>query len=226
MAGTQRLLAIVMAIFLTGIPGKSKADVLGVVVLADHASLDSEMASEGTTVYEGDRLSTEEGGSLQLRAGGAMVYFTEHSSAIVRRGASEGRSEFEAELAAGTVVLSVATGTTGEIDARSARIRPMSAERGVVQVRVVGAHELLVCAQRGPALISYHGESETVAEGKCYRVLLNLSEDDAPAGATTKKPAKYGKAFLIIAVGVVTAVGIIVVTKVGGGSGVESPDRP
>ena len=226
MAGTQRLLAIAMAVFLAEVPARAKAEELGVVVLADRAILDSQAASEGTTVFDGDRLSTEASGSLQLRVGGAMVYLAEQSNAIIRRVASEGNSEFEAELSAGTVVISVATGTAGEIDAQSARIRPISAERGVVQVRVVGAHELLVCAQRGPALISYHGESETVAEGKCYRVLLNPSEDDAPAGAGTKKPVKHGKAFLIIAVGAVTAVGIIVLAKVGGGSGMESPDRP
>jgi hypothetical protein len=50
MAGTQRLLAIAMAFSLAGIPISAKPDALGIVVLADHASLGSQAASEGTTV--------------------------------------------------------------------------------------------------------------------------------------------------------------------------------
>jgi hypothetical protein len=66
MAGTQRLLAITMAFSLAGIPRSAKPDALGIVVLADHTSSDFQAASEGTTVYDGDWLSTEAGGSLRL----------------------------------------------------------------------------------------------------------------------------------------------------------------
>ncbi|HTQ59436.1 MAG TPA: hypothetical protein VMI32_04385 [Candidatus Solibacter sp.] len=228
MAGTQRLLATVMAIFLTGIPGKGKTSVLGVVVMAQHASLDAAAAAEGTTVYEGERLATEAGGSIQVRAGGAMVYLAEQSSAVVRGSAAEGGRVFEAELEAGAAVLSVAAGTMGEIVASSAHIRPISDMRGVVQVRVIGQHELLVYAQRGPTLISYQGERETIAQGKSYRVVLNPPEDDARGGAGTKKTGKHGKAIILIAVAAVaaTAVGITLLMKGGGGNGLESPDRP
>ncbi|MFI5092117.1 MAG: hypothetical protein ACHQIK_01620 [Candidatus Acidiferrales bacterium] len=64
MAGTQRLLAIAMAVFLANIPARAKPDALGIIVLADRASLDSQAASEGTTVFDGDRLSTIAGGRL------------------------------------------------------------------------------------------------------------------------------------------------------------------
>jgi hypothetical protein len=50
MAGTQRLLAITMAFSLAGFPRSAKPDALGIVVQADHASLSSQAASEGTTV--------------------------------------------------------------------------------------------------------------------------------------------------------------------------------
>ena len=179
MAGTQRLLAIALAFSLAGIPRSAKPEALGIVVQADHASLGSEPASEGTTVYDGDRLSTEARGSLRLLIGKAMLYVTEQSSVIVRQDANIAAKEFEAELVSGTAVLSVTAGATGEIVASSARIRPMAETRGVVQVRLVGTHELVVFAQRGPAQISYHGESETLAEGKSYRVLLNSSDDSA-----------------------------------------------
>src|SRR5271155_5285724 len=179
MAGTQRLLAITMAFSLAGIPGSAKPDALGIVVKADHASLGSQAASEGTTVYDGDRLSTEAKGSLQLLIGDAMLYVAEQSSVIVHEDARIAAKEFEVELVSGAAVLSVTTGTTADIVASSARVRPMAETRGVVQVQRVGAQELIVFARRGPAQISYRGESETIAEGKSYRVMLNPSDDGA-----------------------------------------------
>jgi|SRR5580704_6469399 hypothetical protein len=229
MTGTQRLLAIALAFSLAGIPRSAKPEALGIVVQADHASLGSEPASEGTTVYDGDRLSTEARGSLRLLIGKAMLYVTEQSSVIVRQDANIAAKEFEAELVSGTAVLSVTAGATGEIVASSARIRPMAETRGVVQVRLVGTHELVVFAQRGPAQISYHGESETLAEGKSYRVLLNSSDDSASGAQGAKKSGKHSKALVLIAVGAATAAGAALLWRsVDGGTNrsVESPDHP
>jgi len=229
MAGTQRLLAIAMAFSLTGIPGNAKPDALGVVVLADHASLGSQAASEGTTVYDGDQLSTEAGGSLRLLIGEAMLHVTEQSSVIVRKDVNIAAKKFEAELVSGTVVISVTAGTPGEIVASSARVRPMAETRGVVQVQLVGPPELIVFARRGPAQISYRGESETIAEGKSYRVLLNPSDDGASAGQGAKKSGKRRKTFVLIAVGAATTAGVALLwrsTDRGASTSVESPDRP
>jgi hypothetical protein len=107
MAGTQRLLAITMTFSLAGIPSSAKSDALGIVVQADHASLGSQAASEGATVYDGDQLSTEAGGSLRLLIGETMLYVTEQSSLIVHQDTSVVAKEFEAELVSGTTVLSV-----------------------------------------------------------------------------------------------------------------------
>jgi hypothetical protein len=85
MTGTQRLLAITMAFFLAGIPGSGKADALGFVVLADHANSGSQAATEGTTIYDGDRLSTEAGGSLRIQAGEAFVYLPDQSCVVVHK---------------------------------------------------------------------------------------------------------------------------------------------
>jgi hypothetical protein len=122
-----------MALSLAGIPRSAKPDALGIVVLADHASLGAQAASEGTTVYDGDRLSTEARGSLRLLIGKAMLYVTEQSSVIVHQDTNIPAKEFEAELVSGTAVLSVTAGTTAEIVASSARVRPIAETWGVVQ---------------------------------------------------------------------------------------------
>jgi hypothetical protein len=229
MAGTQRLPAIAMAFFLAGIPSSGKVDAVGMVVLADHAKLGSLAASEGTTIYDGDRLSTGADGSLQLLVGEAIVNLTDQSCVIVHEDASRAAKEFEAELVSGAVVLSETAGTDAEIVASSARIRPTAETRGVVQVRLVGPRELIVFAQLGPAQISYHGETEKIPEGKSYRVLLNASDDSGTGVQGAKKSGKGGKAFLVIAIAAVTAAGVITLrrgTERGAVGSVESPDRP
>ena len=114
MAGTQRLLAIAMAFLLGGNSGSGKADALGMVVLADHARLGSEAASEGTAIYDGDRLSTDAAGSMRFMVGEAIVYLADQSCVTLHKGASGTAKEFEAELVSGKVVLSVAAGTGGK----------------------------------------------------------------------------------------------------------------
>jgi hypothetical protein len=46
---------------------------LGVVVFADRAHVGAAQASVGATVFSGDRLSTEQTGSVQVRAGAARL---------------------------------------------------------------------------------------------------------------------------------------------------------
>jgi hypothetical protein len=227
MAGTQRLLAIAMTFFLTGPTGSGNADALGIVVLADHANAGSQAAIEGTTVFDGDRLTTEAGGALRLQVGEDLVSLADQSCVMIHRGARGTGMEFEAELVPGGVTLSVAKGIEAEIVASSARIRSEAETRGVVQVRIVERNELLVFAKRGAAEISYHGETETIAEGKSYRVLLRPDEDGTSGDQSAKKAGKRGKVLVLIGVGAATAAGIVLLSRGGnGGKSVESPDHP
>ncbi|MGB2590826.1 MAG: hypothetical protein WBG02_04695 [Candidatus Acidiferrum sp.] len=228
MAGTQRLLAITMSfsLLLAGVPASGKPGALGVVVQAELANLGSAGVSNGTTIYDGDHLSTAAGGSLRLAAGEAMLYLTEQSSVIVREVTDGATKEFDAELLSGGIEFSMAAGTPAAILACSARILPLGEKRGVVQVRRVGPSELIVFARQGPARISYHGESETIAEGKSYRVLLNASEDGAAGGGSagdenTKSPGKPNKTLLLVAVTVAVLAATLPIIKA-----VESPDHP
>ncbi|MGC2529040.1 MAG: hypothetical protein WA639_14925 [Candidatus Acidiferrum sp.] len=231
MIGTQRLVAIAMAFFLTGTPGRGVPNALGVIVQAEHASLGSHSASEGTTIFDGDWLSTGDGGSLRMVLGEAMLYLGERSSVIVHIDASGAAKQFQAELVSGAVVLSATAAEIGQIVASSARVRPVAEARGVVQVRLVAANELIVFAQRGPAEICYRGECATIPEGKSYRVTLDSSDDGIPGGQGASTSAAHSKALVMIAIGAAAAAGIAVMWKnmnsgTGTQKGVESPDRP
>lgn len=227
MAGTQRLLAIAMSFFLTSVPGAGKPAALGVIVQADRANLDSQGAANGTTIYDGDRLTTGDGGSLRIAAGESMLYLAAQSGVIVREGTDGATKRLEAELLLGTIEFSTTAGSPTEIVVNAASIRPIAEARGVVQVRRVGPREIVVYARQGPAQISYQGETATIAAGKSYRVLLNPADDGATgAGSAGDEHAKktgqqQDKAFVLITVSAAAAITGYYVWKA-----LESPDRP
>jgi len=227
MAGTQRLLAIAMAFLSAGVPGGSKLDAVGVVVEANHASLGGHATSEGTTIYDGDQLSTEAEGSLGLIIGQAALHLADRSSAVMHDNTGNGARQFDVELLAGAAVLSVTAANSGEIVACGARIQPVSQVRGVVRVQIAGPHELVVYAQRGAAQISYRGETETIAEGKAYRVRLSTADDPGQGGAIAKSSGHSGKLLLVVVIGAGAATGVAAALAVSGKQApVESPDHP
>jgi hypothetical protein len=195
----HRLLALEMAFFLAGNSAPGRPAVLGVVVQAHRAHVNTSAASEGTTVYDGDHFSTEAGGTLRLRGGMAAFDLAEESELLVRS-AGNGVQEIAAELLKGTVVFSAVRPAAMEIVAREARMRAAAEARTIAQVSVIGPKELRIYARRGALEFSYRGESEIVAEGKSYRVILDPPEDDPKKKKAVKDP-RPRRAFLLLAIG-------------------------
>lgn len=222
----RRLFATALAFLLAGTPAPARPEMLGVVVEAYRAHLNTGEVSAGTTVYDGDQFSTEEGGTLRLKSDAAMLDLAEMSRVIVGERANAAK-ETEATLIAGTVVFSTPKVNAIEIEALRAGIRAVADRPTVGEVGIVGPKELRVYARRGDLLFSYRGETEIIEQGKTYRVVLDPPEDNSKK----EQPAKHGgrrrKAFLLIGIG-------------GGGVGLgrllheafesrdrpESPDRP
>lgn len=225
MVGTQHLLAIEMSLLLTGISNGAKPGVLGIIEVADRASLSGHLVSEGTSVYDGDQLSTETRGAMQFRSGGVTLALGEESSVIVRGEPSNTGTGFTAELVSGAMTLSVAAEAAAEIQALGARIWPGANARVIMQVRILGPKELIVYARRGAVQVSYREQSEMIMEGKSYYVLLDPPDGDDSKDPTAKKPGKRGKAFVLIAVAT-TAVAAGIATSLALQQHYESPDRP
>jgi hypothetical protein len=177
----------------------------------------------GSTVYDGDRLSTEAGGTLRVAAGGVTLQLDSGSSLIVSRSPVP-TSNVSGELASGTVVFSAAPMMSVIIIAEDAYIRPAANVRTIAHVRVVNRKELRISADRGPIEFSYHGESKVITEGKAYRVLLDPSEKDSAAlgsGQNTNTPTKPPRKFLFIAIGMAVGITVFAVLQA-----LESADRP
>jgi hypothetical protein len=200
---------------------------LGTIVTAQRAHVGEASADVGTTVYGGDWISTEPQGSVQLRAGAARLLLLGASSAVVND--SEGTPS--AKLLSGTATFSTGNAHAFTLFASKAAIRPKTDLPTIGQVTYVSEKELLVTARRGGLTISVEDETQTIAEGTSYRVLLDPTDSQGPAGAGSGQgpagsgsggPLKAGRSrFLLLATAFIAAGTIVAIYFA-----CESGDRP
>jgi hypothetical protein len=229
----QRLRAIfaaALSVTLATAPlmGAPTASVLGTVVTAERAHVDEGIASVGTTVFAGDRLTTEDQGSVQIRAGAARLLLLGASSAMVND--SEGAPS--AKLLLGTATFSTGNARAFTLYASKAAIRAQSDAPTIGQVRLLNAKELLVTSKRGPLSVTVDGETQTIEDGKAYHVYLDpdMAAAQGPAGAGGGQgpsgkggsPLKAGRSRFLIVVVAVTAIATYFAVS----ESLESPSRP
>ena len=201
---------------------------LGTVVSADRAHVSAADASVGTTIFPGDTLDTERGGSLQVRIGAARILLS--GGARVLWAAQDASPT--ATLTTGTVAFSTAKADAFSLHAGTAVFRPKSDEPTVANVTLLSPKELLVRCSRGAILIAVEDDIRVIPEGSAYRVVLDPelaaraaampSPDPIPSGQNPNPPLKTGKSkfvlYAIIFTGIVSAVAIY--------KALESPDGP
>jgi hypothetical protein len=229
----QRLRAIfaaALSVTLATAPlmGAPTASVLGTVVTAERAHVDEGIASVGTTVFAGDRLTTEEQGSVQIRAGAARLLLLGASSAMV----NDGEGTPSAKLLLGTATFSTGNAHAFTLYASKAAIRAQSDAPTIGQVRLLNAKELLVTSKRGPLSVTVDGETQTIEDGKAYHVYLDpdMAAAQGPAGAGGGQgpggkggsPLKAGRSRFLIVVVAVTAIATYFAVS----ESLESPSRP
>ena len=229
----QRLRAIfaaALSVTLATAPlmGAPTTSVVGTVVTAERAHVDDGIASVGTTVFAGDKLSTEDQGSVQIRAGAARLLLLNASIATVND--SEGAPS--AKLLAGTATFSTGNAHAFTLYASTAAIRAQSDAPTIGQVRLLNAKELLVTSKRGPLSVTVDGETQTIEDGKAYHVFLDpdMAAAQGPAGAGGGQgpggkggsPLKAGRSRFLIVVVAATAIATYFAVS----ESLESPSRP
>jgi hypothetical protein len=222
---SRRTLATMLVFLLAGIPVPARPAStpsllpLGTVTQATSAHFNAARVTAGATIYDGDGLSTEAAGALQFRGSGAQLYLP-GASAVTLHGLPNGT---QAQLQTGTVVFSTARLAGMEIIADEAFIRPLADGPTVAQVTIIGPKELQISTRRGDLQFSYAGESEKLAGGSSYRILLDQPMSSPPP-QSQRGPAKAGhenrsfKIIVIVAIGWITEWAVHEVF--------ESPDRP
>ncbi|HXC48130.1 MAG TPA: hypothetical protein VNU20_07545 [Candidatus Sulfotelmatobacter sp.] len=233
MRGLRAPLATLMTIGLTVAPawaGPKTASSLGTIVTAEHAFVGDSSAEVGTTVFSGDRLSTNREGSVQVRAGAARLLLQSGSMATLND--SEGAPS--ARLLLGTATFSTGNSKAFTLFASKAAIRAQSDGPTIGQVTYLNEKELLVVSKRGPLTVTVDGETEVIAEGTAYRVLLDppptmaQGPEGAGAGKEDKRrgmsgpPLHAGRNYFLV-----TAVGVsAIITGLAVSEALESPNRP
>jgi hypothetical protein len=224
----RAVLAVVVsyAMFVMPIEG-STPTAIGTITSATGAHVGAAAASSGSTVFGGDRLTTERAGSVQVRAGAARFLLSGGSSASM----AESDGGPSARLLSGTAVFSTANAKAFVLHAATAAIRPESDRPTVAQVTYISEKELQVRSTRGSLAITVDGETQIVPEATAYRVILDPSSYYAsetaqgPQGAGGRRggpPLKAGKShFLLIAI-ILTSIATGVVLY----EALQSPDRP
>jgi hypothetical protein len=201
---------------------------LGTIISAERAQVGSAGVDVGTTVYSGDRLSTDVKGSVQLRAGAARLLLLSSSAAILDNNAGSP----SARLVVGTATFSTGNAHAFTLFASKAVIRPQTDVPTIGQVTFMSDKELLVTARRGNLVVYVENDTQVIAEGTSYRVLMDATPEAAqgPEGAGSGKgpfggnrgPLKAGRSrFLIMATAVTGVVTFLAISEA-----LESPDRP
>lgn len=233
MRGLRESFAALMSIGLMVSPAWASpktASSLGTIITAERARIGDSPAEVGTTVFSGDRLSTDGEGSVQIRAGAARLLL--QSGSTVTLNESEGAPS--AKLFLGTATFSTGNSRAFTLFASRAVIRAQSDGPTIGQVTYLNEKELLVVSKRGPLTITVDGQTEVIADGGAYRVLLDppTTMAQGPEGAGANKndkrrgmsgpPLHAGRNYFMI-----TAIGVTaVVTGLALSEALESPDRP
>jgi hypothetical protein len=230
MQAQRAIFATALSFSLMTIPAwGAPAAALGTVIAADRAHVGEAKAEVGTTVYGGDSLSTEVQGSVQVRAGKARLLLLSSSSAVV----SDVEGAPAAKLLNGAATFSTGNAHAFTLFASAAAIRAQSDAPTIGQVSYIGPKELLVRATRGSLLITVDNDTQIVAEGTSYRVLLDQPEEMAqgPEGAGSGKnewpggrhePRKAGRSRFMYVAGGLTAVATYLAVS----EALESAQRP
>lgn len=196
----------------------------GTVVFANRAHVGSATASVGATVFRGDRLSTDQQGSVQVRLGAARLLLASSSIATL----SEEEARPSATLTAGTATFSTVNSNAFELHVASAVIRPNTDQPTIGKVIVLNAKELAVKSVRGSLSIAVEDDVREIPEGAAYRIVLdpNAPDPQGPRGAGTKgiggPPIRAARSkFIWYAIGITAGVTAWVLIEV-----LESTDRP
>jgi hypothetical protein len=213
---------------------------LGLVGRAQKAHIGEAALTEGSTIYSGDYVSTEDGGSVLIRIGGLTLELQASSAAHVYRtpyGAI-------AELDRGTAVYTTPGGRENlVIVASDVRVTPVLSVADLGRVTINDPCNVTVYSQRGQANVQAGSESHFVEEGKAYRVraenevsyrqYVSPDVNDYHDYHSHKPcaPVQMAKGHGPVAAGqsrflLVTAIAVGAVTFVSVSEALESPSRP
>lgn len=190
----RSFLAVVVAVSLVSyaVPSAWAAPpFVGILTLANHAHVDEAAASPGLSVFEGERLSTEPGGLMTVRAGRSTLALGSSTQAALMP-ISGG---MHIDLTVGTIYFSAAENDAVEVHAGEALLRPEKNQPTQAQITILSPKVLQITARHGGLNFSYREEYRNLPEGETYRIYLDApAEPQGAAGAGAPNTQKTSTA--------------------------------
>jgi hypothetical protein len=210
---SRRILAAALSCLLSSAALPAQTAPAGVVLQSANARLNTADATIGTTVYDGDRMETQDKGALSLRSGQIQLTLAESSTLWM----NHENLILIPTLQRGTVTFRAENGTGVEIRADDVRVRPHSLVLTVGEVTLQDC-DILVTARAQDLEVTAGKETKILEEGKTYRVLRK-----GVCGAVNNQPASpiSPSRFFLLPIALVVIPIILGIRK-----GLESPDRP
>lgn len=180
-------LAILLAAGLLDLPLlAASSTALGLVIQAQEAMLDNSILAVGTTVYPGDTVQTDVGGTLRVKFGTAQIYLLSSSAATF----SQKENVIHAIVGHGTVGFSSGPASDIEVEIPEGILRGAPGQEAYGQATITGPQEVVIAAYRGSLTLDNEGELHTIPAGKTYRVTMDLdaSSDLIPAAPRGQDP--------------------------------------
>jgi hypothetical protein len=240
----KRLGCAVVLASLAFVPASPAQDApLGVVLQANLAHIRQSALSQGASVFAGEEVSTDVGGTADLRIATARFSLAASSEGRFYAGGA-GRSI--AELSNGTLTFR-RDGSEGiEVVASDVKIVPKGDGPVIGQVTIFSPCRISVTSLTGELVVTAGGETHVIAEKESYSVLpeqsvvaaQNFISPDDPAyhashthkACTVPKQSNGSGRFTKIGIvaGAAAAAAILLISRGGSHSGgnAESPDRP
>jgi hypothetical protein len=197
---------------------------LGVLTQATHAFLDEAVASPGLSVFNGERLSTEAGGQVALRAGATTLALLAKSDVTLFQ-TGDG---LHVDMTAGSVQFFAAENECVEVHVEEALLRPDSTGPTQARITVFAPKVLQVVTVRGGLNFSYREEFRNLPERQTYRIYLDApAEPQIAAGSGGAKSSIVGKvAYFIVGAGIGSLAGWKIRDNNSSGTAPESPWKP
>jgi hypothetical protein len=230
------LLAVCLLFYPTSLrsvsePTDADVETLAIVVASHSATLGNGIASDGATLFNGDRLVTAPNGGLSLRSGDAMLYMAGSTQVTLHRSQSRNptikKSLIRANVTSGSVSFSLSPDQYFLVSAQGALIGPAAPMPTLGEITILDARSFEIRARRGPLKIVYFDDSEVIPEGKSYRVELAGPDSPNPTQPPIKtRPHPSGRRRFILLFLIGTAAIAATGASVGYVQSVESPDCP
>lgn len=186
------------------IAGTSASAPMGIVTSAQRSLIGHVSATDGTSIYDGDTVSTEPTGALRLQFGGSQMVLTGNS--VVSLNKTD--AGVVATLLSGAVRFSSVPGSLLEVRTlKAVVVRAKGDQAAVGQLSVTGPASFQIGSTKGDLDVAVNGVEHVVEASTAYNVSL-----DGDGGQNNRKPRAAGASgglwIAIAAIGVGTGVAL------------------